>query len=248
MIGEPFIHLSAIDSTNLYATKLIDSKLAVPGMAILADLQTAGRGQRGKQWESLPGENILLSLILDTHPLDTQKTFLLSMAMALGCRDFLLPHLPEDLCIKWPNDLYWRDRKAGGILIENRFQGKNWQWAVVGIGLNINQTVFPGLEKKAVSLKQITGKTFDHLSLSKALLSSLSLRWKQILTGETKTLLADYNACLYGRVTPKTLRVKGAILECQPLRVDDLGQLWVQTPGGEKALDHADVVWEMGAG
>lgn len=218
--------------------------MAVSGMAIQADVQTAGKGQRGKQWESLPGENILLSLILDTHPLGAEKTFLLSMAMALGCHDFLGGFLPEGLTIKWPNDLYWRDRKAGGMLIENKLQGQHWRWAVVGIGLNINQTQFPGLEKKAVSLQQITGKKFDHLTMGKLLLKHLSVRWEALVSGRAEAILADYNAQLYAKNTPKDLWIKGEKTACQPQFVDQKGQLWVKTQNGERALDFVDVAWE----
>src|SRR3954464_2647230 len=130
--------------------------MAQHAMAVFTMEQTNGKGQRDKSWISEPGQNIALSLVIEpeTH---FPALFLLSMAMAVGTVLFFRKYVADDVSIKWPNDLYWRDRKAGGILIENVWQGGIWKFAVVGIGININQARFD-LLTQAVSLKQITGK------------------------------------------------------------------------------------------
>jgi BirA family biotin operon repressor/biotin-[acetyl-CoA-carboxylase] ligase len=115
--------------------------MAQHGLSVFALEQTRGKGQRDKIWISEPGQNIALSLVLEPKH-HFPSLFLLSMAMAVGTVRFFRKYVPDDVSIKWPNDVYWRDRKAGGILIENVWQGGVWKFAVVGIGININQTRF----------------------------------------------------------------------------------------------------------
>src|SRR6188474_1138078 len=135
------------------------------GMAIFSHEQTAGKGQRGKNWASEKGSNIALSILLNPYPLSVPDQFKLSVCIAVSVWDLFSKYAGDETKIKWPNDLYWRDRKAGGILIENVIQSSppvsdlvgrqlsvadtkkpienKWQWAVIGIGININQTNFP---------------------------------------------------------------------------------------------------------
>ncbi|HRI22981.1 MAG TPA: biotin--[acetyl-CoA-carboxylase] ligase, partial [Panacibacter sp.] len=130
----PFIEINSIDSTNNYAVQQLQKGQAIHGTAYFAYEQTAGKGQRGRQWHTQPGENIALSVVLNTKWLQGPRQFGLSMSVAMAAYDLFLKYAVNDTFIKWPNDLYWRDRKAGGILIENMVHGKEWQWAVAGIG------------------------------------------------------------------------------------------------------------------
>jgi BirA family biotin operon repressor/biotin-[acetyl-CoA-carboxylase] ligase len=199
MIGEPFIILPTIDSTNNYAKGLIREGLAKDGMVIFTEEQTQGRGQKNKKWESSRGENIMLSAILDATWLSIQDQFQLSCATALACCDFFSKYGGDETSIKWPNDLYWRDRKAGGILIENVIKGTNWEKAVVGIGININQTVFNHMKNNPVSLKQITGRSFDVPQLAKELCTFLGMRYNELSEGMFETHLQLYNERLFKR-------------------------------------------------
>ena len=128
MIGEPFIILPTIDSTNNYAKGLIRDGLAKLGTVVFAEEQTQGRGQKNNQWHGEQGVNIMMSVILDTTWLSINEQFQLSCATAVACSDFFSKYAGDETCIKWPNDLYWRDRKAGGILIENLVRGTEWTW------------------------------------------------------------------------------------------------------------------------
>lgn len=119
-IGETFIELLSVDSTNNYAFGMIQAKLAAQGTAVFAHEQTKGKGQRGKTWISEKGANIMLSVVLEPSFLQLHQQFYLSAAMALAGYDFLKKYVPENIFIKWPNDLYWNDKKAGGILIETK--------------------------------------------------------------------------------------------------------------------------------
>lgn len=159
------------------------------GAAYFALDQYQGKGQRDKIWNSKPGENIILSVVKDCSGLHLNNQFQLSVAVALACFDFFSAYAGDETRIKWPNDIYWRDRKAGGILIENMVRGTHWTWTVIGIGLNINQTHFSNEAGNPVSLKQITGKDWDLKTMQKKLAAALSASLNSWLTeGEALTL------------------------------------------------------------
>ena len=203
VLGAPLIELSTIDSTNIYAMAQIKAGLSKSGSCYTADFQTNGKGQHGRVWESSKGQNLLCSYILELNTLDTLKNWTpadqigFSAAIALGIRAFFDAHTNGDTKIKRPNDIYWRDRKAGGILIENLLKGTEWTWAVVGIGININQTVFSPEAPNPVSLKQITGRDWDILSLQEALSKALTKSIQDwLMEGEEKTFQAFDAACI----------------------------------------------------
>ena len=194
-LGEPLIELSEIDSTNMYAMEQIHAQKALSGSVYQTDFQTNGKGQHGRIWESHRGENLLCTYILELNSLKQGKNWVpseqlgLSAAVALGVQAFFMEFAGEETKIKKPNDIYWRDRKAGGILIENIVRGTDWNWTVIGIGLNINQTQFSNEAGKPVSLKQITGKHWDIKAMQKKLAESLSASLNLWLTeGEALTL------------------------------------------------------------
>ena len=203
ILGEPLIELSTIDSTNIYAMAQIKAGLAKTGSCFRADYQTHGKGQHGRVWESSKGQNILCSYILELKKLDALKKWTptdqigFSAAIALGIRAFFDAYTNGDTKIKRPNDIYWRDRKAGGILIENLLKGKEWTWAVIGIGININQTVFSPEAPNPVSLKQITGLDWDILSLQEALSKALTKSVQDwLMEGDEKTFQAFDALCI----------------------------------------------------
>jgi BirA family biotin operon repressor/biotin-[acetyl-CoA-carboxylase] ligase len=120
-----------------------------------------------------------------------------SAAITLGARTFFDAYTNGDTQIKRPNDIYWRDRKAGGILIENQLKGKEWTWTVIGIGININQTVFSPEAPNPVSLKQITGRDWDILSLQEALSKALTHSIQDwLMEGDEKTIQAFDANCI----------------------------------------------------
>ena len=194
-LGEPLIELSEIDSTNMYAMEQIHAQKALSGSVYQTDFQTNGKGQHGRIWESHRGENLLCTYVLELNALKQGKNWVpseqlgLSGAVALGTQAFFMEFAGEETKIKKPNDIYWRDRKAGGILIENIVRGTDWTWTVIGIGLNINQTQFSNEAGNPVSLKQITGKHWDIKAMQKKLADTLSASLNLWLTeGELLTL------------------------------------------------------------
>ena len=118
-IGEPFIELSEVDSSNNYAMQQVQAQMAAHGFTCFAHFQKAGKGQRGKEWITERGQNILMSCVVEPSFLSIDNQFILNAAVALACFDLFNLYAIDKTSIKWPNDIYWEDRKAGGILVEN---------------------------------------------------------------------------------------------------------------------------------
>lgn len=242
IIGEPFTEFTSVDSTNNYAMAFVQNGGGTHGMTWFAHEQTAGKGQRGKSWSTQPGENIMQSVLLNTSWMPLSAQFSLSIAVALAVYDFFAAYAGDETKIKWPNDLYWRDRKAAGMLIENVIKGNIWQWAVAGIGININQASFGDLHN-IVSLKQITGKTFPLIEMAKTLCACLDKRYRQLCnTGQELVLLEEYNTVLFRRNEKTRLKKGTQVFECTIDHVDKLGHLHVQHPAFE-SFTHGEVQW-----
>lgn len=128
---------------------------------IRTDFQTAGRGQAGNSWESEEGKNLLFSALLRYNNIRATEQWRLSMLVAVALWEVLANYLPqEQLSIKWPNDIYFGDKKLVGILIENSLAGQYVGYSIAGIGLNINQTEWRSNAPNPISMKQITGQEY----------------------------------------------------------------------------------------
>ena len=216
--------------------------IVTDGTAFFALEQTRGKGQRGKSWVSTVAQNIMLSVVWDSKLFSLQRPFQLSALVALACRDFFSRYAVDGVSIKWPNDIYWNDRKAGGILIENIIRNEQWDKSIIGIGLNINQTVFPSIEKKAVSLKQITGKDFDPVMMAKELCGDLD-RWRGIFEHDGfHPLLENYNLHLFARGKVIKFRKGNILLQARVDGVDENGSLLV-THAHADSWQHGMVDW-----
>jgi BirA family transcriptional regulator, biotin operon repressor / biotin---[acetyl-CoA-carboxylase] ligase len=225
MVNGFFNILTSVDSTNNYAMAMVHAGMASHGMAWFAHEQTAGKGQRGREWLGEPGQNIALSVVLEPLQLKTSEQFTLSMLVALACYEFFAAMAGDETSIKWPNDLYWRDRKAGGVLIENSYHGSEWKYAVVGIGININQVNFTAGAKNPVSLKQITGKNFDTIELARQLQGLLLQKFNGLTQKELAGLETAYNSHLYKRNQTVKLKKGAQVFETTIKSVNVQGQM-----------------------
>lgn len=243
-IGQPFVELSETDSTNIYAMNHIQHNMATHGSVFFAHRQWAGKGQRGKSWITEAGQNLIMSVIIDPQPLLQGQQFRLSVAIALACYDFFSLYAGDETSIKWPNDIYWRDRKAGGILIENQLRGQKWQWAVAGMGININQVLFDHALLNPVSLKQITGKTFDSVQLAKELCTYIDVRLTQLNRESFDVLLKTYNEHLFKRGAVIHLKKANSRFSCILLGVNEQGDLLVEK-GPSDRFQFGEISWIM---
>ena len=244
MIGEPFVILSSVESTNNHAKALIKAGLASNGMAVFAEEQTRGRGQKNHVWESQKGQNIVLSVIDDASWLSLDAQFQLSCATALACRQLFGELAGDETSIKWPNDIFWRDRKAGGILIENVIKGNSWDKMIIGIGMNINQVVFGEMKANPVSLKQVTGKTQDVKLLAKKLCTYLDEKYNQLRTHKFYVLLQEYNHYLFRANKTAVFRNEEGVFEAKVKGVNQNGQLIIEHKKLE-ILDNGKIEWVL---
>ena len=222
--------------------QLIRNGEARHGTTIFALEQTQGKGQRGRSWESNSGENIMLSVIIDAKQHKLLEQFAFSATIALGCHDFFSHFAGDETTIKWPNDLYWRDRKAGGMLIENILSEGNWKWSVIGVGININQTDFQTLQNRPVSLKQITGKHFDTIDLARELCACLEKRFMQLITHSTENIVVDYNEHLFKKGQLVKFKKGQVVFEATVSKVNDHGALEIEH-GFTDTVRHGEVEW-----
>tara|TARA_B100001059_G_scaffold221697_1_gene244901 strand:- start:759 stop:1508 length:750 start_codon:yes stop_codon:yes gene_type:complete len=180
-IGIQKIRLSSVDSTNNFAAKLIQDGLAEHGSVILAENQTNGRGQRGSEWQSQKGKNILTSFIFKFQELDPQFLFRINAFISIALVDFLENHGLEAQ-IKWPNDILINSKKICGILVENKLVGNSLAYSIAGFGLNVNQSEFGELDD-ATSMSLELKQEFD---LEKIWLSIIGYfqKWEVFITSE----------------------------------------------------------------
>ncbi len=285
IIGSPFIELQSVDSTNNYARQQIHTAclpdrqaspsgsqgLAQHGMAIFAHEQVAGKGQRGRDWASEKGKNIVLSLLIKPHPLMLDQQFQLSACTAVSVHAFFMKYAIEKVKIKWPNDIYWQDRKAGGILIESVVRsresgvqssesepdstrvaqniqksgtGSNWEWAIVGIGININQTSFPENLPNPVSLKQITGNDHDPVELAKELCALMQHYFTELTTTGFDNIFRLYNQHLYKLNEKVKLKKANQVFEAMIKGVSPSGKL-IARHSFDEEFDFGEVEWKV---
>ncbi|HXB44541.1 MAG TPA: biotin--[acetyl-CoA-carboxylase] ligase [Puia sp.] len=240
--GNIFTELASVDSTNNYAMAQAHAGKAFHGNVFFAHEQTQGKGQRGKKWVAAPGENIMMSVVLVPEKLPINEQFLLSASIALSCYDLLNKYLPGEISIKWPNDLYIGDRKAGGILIDNILSGNNWKYAIVGIGININQTQFEEFLINPASLRQATGKTFDVTDLARELCSCIEKRNAQLQLEKMDEIIAEYNQHLYKRTKQVQLKKGDKVFKTTIVEVTAKGKL-ITVDKKQRSFDFGEVVW-----
>ena len=239
-----FTILDTVDSTNNYAMAKVRAGLAKHGNAWFSYIQTAGKGQRGNTWQTSESVNIALSVVFEIQILNSAQQFQLSVAVALGCYDFFNKYAGDETAIKWPNDIYWRDRKAGGVLIENVFHGKGWKFSVVGVGININQSVFDENLKNAVSLKQITGKTFNTVELAKELHQIILKRYEQLKNESFTLLFKEYSKHLFCLNKLVKLKKDNSVFETTIKGVTEHGQLITQDTT-ERFFNFGEISWVL---
>lgn len=244
-VGKFCHRFAELPSTNDWAADLLNSSKIKPpeGTVVRADNQTAGRGQLGSRWQSPPGENLLLSVIFYPHWLEAQAQFYLSMAVALALRDAVRVQFGHDLaegdvCVKWPNDLYIFGKKSAGILIQNTLSGGNLQSAVVGIGINVNQRLFPLDLPNATSLALAFGRPAELDTLAACLFEHLEWRYLQLKAGQEETIKNAYEANLWRRgAWSNFVRLSDAqVFEGQILGVSPQGLLRLALRDGGTAM------------
>ena len=199
------------------------------GTVIMADHQTAGRGQYGNKWIAHPKTNLTASYYLDTRFVAVSKQFNFNKAVSLAIYDCLTHFCIKDCKIKWPNDFYVENKKIGGVLIENRIQGSNLKDSIVGIGLNVNQSVFSDM-KYATSFFQVLRKKTDLMEVLKQLSIMLEKRYLQFKDGVS--LDEEYLSLLFRKDEDSLFKTKDGIFKGCIVGVDEIGRLLIASEEG----------------
>ena len=191
----PLIVLDETDSTNRYISQLCNNpqKAVAELTTVSAEFQTAGKGQRGNSWEAEKEKNLLFSFVLYPTFLEARCQFILSQIISLSIKEEL-DRWSDEITIKWPNDIYWRDKKICGILIENDLSGHFIGRCISGVGININQKEFHSDAPNPVSLKQITGKEHNRHEILAHILKRVQIYYNGLQTEERNTYAAEISA------------------------------------------------------
>jgi BirA family biotin operon repressor/biotin-[acetyl-CoA-carboxylase] ligase len=226
----------SIGSTNTYLRDLKGGDPEYDYEVAVADFQTAGRGQKGNTWESEQGKNLLFSILAHPRNIKVQEQFYISEAIALSVSDSVItaigPEFASGVSVKWSNDVYWKDFKMAGILIENTLQGDRILDTVAGVGLDVNQEVFLSDAPNPISLKNITGRDFDR----DAILSDIVQRfigYMERTEQERPEVDRLYRERLYRREGYHKFRDENGIFEARIEGIRPDGCLMLQTHSGE---------------
>ena len=237
------IELEFTESTNNYAMQLINDDKAQPGTAIVARTQGGGKGQRGRKWIDMPGESLLMSIIVTPkQPLTEQFVFSASVAVAIAnVLQNLLPDTP--IAIKWPNDIIINDKKAGGILIENVFRGSVWTHSVIGLGMNVNQTSFSEMLPNAISLQLATGGAYDLKTLGRQIGEHILA--STLFPKSTQRIMESYNDRLYKNGELQEFEGNGIFRGAKITGVHANGMIELQFDGAlhRETFHHGQINW-----
>lgn len=190
------VRLEETESTNLYLKQLVREEYLEEGSMVVADFQTVGRGQMGSTWFSSKGENLLFSLLIYPKDVLAKEQFIISRIASLAVKN-TLDQFTDDIRIKWPNDIYWKEQKIAGILIENDIEGRCIGNSVIGVGININEQSFPSGLLNPVSLLQITGSVHDRDYILNIFQREFFLLYRDFQQGEVKAIEDEYMLDLY---------------------------------------------------
>lgn len=235
-IGQNCIEVEKTNSTNSHLAKLYAEKPLFEGTVVITGCQEQGRGQRGASWESEPGKNLTLSILLNPTFLRPEEQFQLNKAISLGVAEFVVavcspfPSVRAgEVKIKWPNDIYIGTKKVAGILIENSVSGGKLQQSIIGIGINVNQEKFSAGLPNPTSLKSETSKEFELRECLEQLCSCIEKRYLDLRAGKVSEIDADYLKSLYRFGEWAGYEYKGETLKAKISGVARSGKLLLET-------------------
>lgn len=217
------IRLEEVGSTNNYLRSYkpaAGEKITV----VTADYQTAGRGQGTNKWESERGKNLTFSILIHPVMVPLQSQFLLSMMGGIALK-MALAKYTDGITLKWPNDVYWNDRKLSGTLIETTISGGHITNCIFGVGLNVNQQTFTSDAPNPVSLTQILGHDVDREELLQEIVKAFKYCYSLIENGDYTDVAALYHDTLYRKHGFHTYHDKDGEFEAAIVEVEDNGHL-----------------------
>ena len=230
-IGKNYLKFDELPSTNSWLMERLSVQNFPEGTIVFAKHQSDGKGQRGTSWTSEQMSSLTFSLLLKPTFLPISKAYDLSICIALALHD-CLNELRPGFKIKWPNDIYFEDKKVAGILIENQVNKTAYQNAVIGIGLNVNQKSFVNLPN-AISLKQILGISFPVEKVLERLCETIEARYLQLRASKYEALKESYLQSMYRYNEVHSFRSQNIEFRATIIGVLQSGRLVLTLQNGE---------------
>lgn len=231
-IGKNLLRFDELPSTNSWLIEGLSTQLFPEGTVVFAVHQTQGKGQRGSNWDSQISNSLTFSILLKPTFLPIATMFDLSVCVALALCN-CLNELRPGFKVKWPNDIYFGNKKIAGVLIENQMNKSICQNAVIGIGLNVNQEFFTGLPK-ATSLKQIVGVHFRVENIMERICELLEAKYLKLKSGAYNTLFKEYLGLMYWLNESHTFRSNKHEFRAVLKSVLRNGRLLLEFPDGQQ--------------
>ena len=239
-----WIKHDSLTSTSSFLSELLKHQKLDEGTVVIADYQDAGRGQGEHLWLSTRGENLTMSFLLFPAFLSASSQFHLTRVASLALCD-ALKILGVDSVIKWPNDILTPRGKIAGILIENSITAGSITRTIAGIGLNLNQTVFPPFPVPASSVRLETRKDVDVGEVGELVETCLMSRYQALKEGKTDLLEKEYLELLYKAEVPTLFKVGEQESVGIIKGVNDFGELMLELNGEIRSFGHGAVSMEL---
>lgn len=217
------IRIDEVDSTNRFL-RTYQPEGDEDMVVAVANYQTAGKGQGSHVWEGEKGKNLLFSILVYPNWVPVVRQFLLSMAGALAIKDALDTYT-DGITLKWPNDVYWNDKKISGTLIETSVDSRGIKKCIFGIGLNINQKVFLSDAPNPVSLCQIVGHEVDREEVLQKIVDAFEKYYELLRRADYMDVAGLYHLALYRRKGYHWYEDKEGKFEGAFVEVEDDGHL-----------------------
>src|SRR5690606_859527 len=247
-LRQNLIVLEEVTSTNDYLKQLLSNIKPLPeATAIMATHQIRGKGQRGNSWLDEPSETLAISFVLYPKDISIHQSFNLNMLVCVAIQRWASTLLP-DVQVKWPNDIYIRGKKLGGVLIENQLSGQHIRSSVIGIGINIKQETFPTtIQGKATSLyienPEASKHALEHYGLS--LLSTITAQYEHTDLQDTGQLLDIYNNLLFRKGVPAFYEIEGETVMGIIQGVESNGKLNIMIHDEEQVFDLKEIRFKI---
>jgi len=234
IIGRQLFYYPQIDSTNRQA-KIMASQGVHDGTLVFTEHQTQGQGRLKRKWVSPPGKNLLFSIIF--YPsVPPPRVFQLTLLSSLSVCKTLVDDAKIEAGIKWPNDIYVNNRKICGVLTEFSANQDRVNWAVVGIGINVNfdPSSDPEIAAIATSIKRETGKSHNRIPLLQNIVKTIEEYYNRFLNGDVETIKNEWlsRSIILGK--PVTIISDHHEEEGIAETIDENGALILRTPQGKK--------------
>ena len=225
------LHFDSLNSTNETLSQLSKKIELQNGFYITSDYQKSGKCQNNDKWDSNPKENLLISIFLNLN-LNIENSFMLNQLASLAVLDTLSKFLEQKIEIKWPNDVYVDSKKISGILINNDVKGGIINSSVIGIGINVNQTIF---NKKyiATSMKLLSKKDFKLNEIEKILMKNIKKQSMILLEKKISLISSRYNNHLYGKNLDSLFILNKKRIYAKVIEVNQNGKIKLMFGDGE---------------